>query len=234
MRLGLILGLIGWLMVTSSVLAQRSSTCIPPSIMLHSKDRYVLVEKMIPWLSENGYVTLTYRDFGAILRGERVMPEKAILLSIDDVTPRYINGYFVEMIESLHNAGMVATIGVNDQVALEEAPEAYARLAIWASWGMELATHTTDHANLPVYSDEMVVMEIAGSVDRIQYGTGYRPTTLILPYGAGGNDQRVYQVSASTGIQFIVGIKGTNRNVSVMHRQCMCREYRHRIVICRM
>lgn len=197
----------------SPVLAQRPAGCIPASIMLHSKDRYLLTDWLIPWLLDNGYTTITYRDYAAILRGEREMPEKAVILSIDDISTSHINGYFVAMVEALHDAGMVAVLAINDTVGPEENGETYGQIATWSSWGMELATHTSHHVNLPVYSDEEVRTEIVGSLDRIQMGTGVRPITLILPYGAGANDERVLAVSLEAGIQFIVGIPGRDRSI---------------------
>lgn len=195
------------------VIAQDETTpqCVPASIMFHSADRGMLINELIPWLTENGYETVTYLDLAGSLQGETTVPEKSVILSIDDVDTIGINQYFFDMVDALHEADMVAVLGVNDRLPVEEAPEAYDQLKLWADWGFELATHTSNHSNLPTYGRAGIEAEVADSVNRIELGTGIRPITLILPYGAGAGDERIFEVSAEAGIEFVVGIAGMER-----------------------
>ncbi|MFN7209409.1 MAG: hypothetical protein ACK4P1_03320, partial [Aggregatilineales bacterium] len=59
---------------------------VPPTLMLHSKDRWKLPH-ILEWLREHDYESVGYADLLSALRGERALPEKPIILTIDDIAP---------------------------------------------------------------------------------------------------------------------------------------------------
>jgi peptidoglycan/xylan/chitin deacetylase (PgdA/CDA1 family) len=185
--------------------------------MMHSKDRYILQQTIIPFLVQNHYTTLTYSDYFDILNGKKPLPDRPVILSIDDIPADYINPYFRAMFESLHGAGLTATIAMNPNQPPEKTAEnvqaSWALVKQWSGWGMAVETHTVNHRYLPGASQPEVAFEIQESARRISAGIGRDPIALVLPYGAEdttGNVQvpGLIGFSRSVNLKFLVGITG--------------------------
>jgi peptidoglycan/xylan/chitin deacetylase (PgdA/CDA1 family) len=195
-------------------------TCVPPSVMMHSKDRYALQRFIIPFLVEHHYTTLTYRDYYDILNGKKPMPERPVILSVDDIPADYVNGYFRAMFESLHGAGLVGTVAMNPNEPPENPAEnvqaSWALVKQWSDWGMAVETHTVSHRYLPGASPEQAAFEIGESARRIGVGVGRDPVALVLPYGAedtADNTQApgLIPFARAANLKFLVGIAGGRR-----------------------
>src|SRR5512143_2605427 len=76
---------------------------VPPTLMLHTKDRWKL-ESIVKWLADNGYHSVTYRTFAQALRGDISLPDKPVILTIDDVGTDFINPYFGAMMDIAEKA----------------------------------------------------------------------------------------------------------------------------------
>ena len=201
----------------TAVAIDPAVTCVPPSLMMHSKDRYLLQQTVIPFLVKNHYTTLTYRDYADILDGQKPMPQRPVLLSIDDIPADYINSYFRAMFGSLHDAGLVSTIAMNPNQPPEKTAEniqaSWALVKSWSEWGMAVETHTVNHRYLPGALPPEVEFEIVESARRIAAGVGISPVALVLPYGAedtSGNEQApgLIPFSQEAHLKFLVGITG--------------------------
>jgi peptidoglycan/xylan/chitin deacetylase (PgdA/CDA1 family) len=198
-------------------------TCVPPSVMLHSKDRYLLEQSIIPFLIANHYTTLTYRDYFDILNGKRPLPGRPVILSVDDIPSDYINSYFRAMFNSLHAAGLTASIAMNPNEPPEKTDEnvqaSWGLVRGWSDWGLAVETHTVNHRYLPGASPPEVAFEIKESARRISVGTGRDPIALVLPYGAEDTTDNIQApglipFSREANLKFLVGI-ASGRQISV-------------------
>ena len=185
---------------------------VPPTLMLHSKDRYKL-HNILVWLQDNGYSNLTYRQFASVIRGEMTLPDKPIILTIDDIGSDYIQPAFPQMIDMIEKAGYIGMLGVVTNATPGKNPGNWATLKEIAARGWELDTHTTHHYDLPQLKtvDEMRA-EVVDSAQMITDGVGQTPTSLIVPFAAmyirgGAFDQRIFDVSSEAKLDFVVGMK---------------------------
>src|SRR5215471_11450642 len=83
---------------------------VPPTLMLHSKNRWKL-SNVLKWLVDNGYTGITYRQFASVLLGEVTLPDKPVILSLDDLDTVYINPAFLSMTDEMEKAGFRGVLG---------------------------------------------------------------------------------------------------------------------------
>jgi hypothetical protein len=185
---------------------------VPPTIMLHSKDRWKLRNTLV-WLDDHGYNGITYQYFAAVLRGEATLPTKAIILTIDDVGTHYIQPDFMAMIDTVTRSGWVGVLGVVTRKTPKENPATWDVLRELVVRGWELDTHTSHHYVLPQIKFEVILRaEIVDSARMLQDGLDQAPSTLVVPFGAlrdyerGGYDERIFSVSADANLDFVVGL----------------------------
>ncbi|HVO41992.1 MAG TPA: polysaccharide deacetylase family protein [Aggregatilineales bacterium] len=185
---------------------------IPPTIMLHSKDRWKLVN-ILRWLRDNGYNSLTYRQFLDVIQGNAALPDRPIILTIDDVGSSFILPYYMAMVEAVERQGYTGVLGVVTRDSPLKNPDNWATLRGMADRGWQLDTHTTHHHVLPqVKTLDELRAEIVDSAQMIIDGTGQTPTSLIVPYAnpylrGGKFDQRIFDVSTEGNLSFVVGMK---------------------------
>ena len=108
-------------------------------------------EHDLQWLKENGYTTITARELSQYLNGQGEMPEKPVLLTIDDgKLGVYKNAY--PLLQKYDMKAVLAVIGTEIQAASEETElraESPAPYCTWteiaemsASGHVEIASHT--------------------------------------------------------------------------------------------
>jgi peptidoglycan/xylan/chitin deacetylase (PgdA/CDA1 family) len=186
---------------------------VPATLMLHSKQRWWLRE-ILRWLKAHGYVSVTYRQFLATIETGGYIPERSVILTIDDLSTEYINPAFPAMADLIEHEGFTGAFGVVTRATPQQAPQPWAYLRELASRGWQLDTHTCSHFVLPQCSDHQLEIEIVTSARMLAEGTGQSPISLILPYGAihnyktGGDDQRIFDRAAQANLRFVVGIAG--------------------------
>jgi peptidoglycan/xylan/chitin deacetylase (PgdA/CDA1 family) len=192
--------------------AANAVLSVPPTIMLHSKDRWKLIN-ILAWLKHNNYTSLTYRDLINVIQGNATLPDNPIILTIDDIGTSYILPYYMAMIEYVDKAGYQGVVGVVTHATPTENPANWATLRAMADRGWQIDTHTTHHHLLPqVKTVDELRTEIVDSAKMIVDGTGQQPISLIVPYAnlylrGGKYDQRIFDVSAEANLQFVVGMK---------------------------
>ncbi|MFQ3535985.1 MAG: polysaccharide deacetylase family protein [Aggregatilineales bacterium] len=185
---------------------------VPPTLMFHTKDRWKL-PRILDWLREHDYESVGYRDLLKALHGERALPEKPIILTIDDIAPGYIQPYFLAMAEEVEKVGYRGVFAVVADQPPYRAQSGWATLRALAERGWELDTHTSYHSYLPALKLPDLRDEIIRSAQWIAEGTGCRPLSLIVPYGGVYRrerefDQRIFEVSVEAHLSFVVGIVG--------------------------
>ena len=207
---------------------EKERLCVPPSIMLHSKNVAGLKSQLIPWLVEQGYATITYADYARILDGTQRRPRRAVILSIDDVPTDWIRSEFKAMVAELLKAKLTTALAVNTTQAPEAqkpSPTApWQVLRDWQAAGSELDSHGTEHLNQKYWAaralegnrlgDERLRYLIDESFRRLEAGLGRAPMALILPFGIPEAETpelevvraRVREAGGDRAGRFIVGI----------------------------
>lgn len=134
--------------------AELTRLCVPPSVMMHSKDGARL-PKLLDWLAAHDYRGITYADFVAIAEGRMERPLRPVILSLDDVTPAYISSHFVGIVTKAHAAGFPVSLAVNPQVPPESVygKNGWSTLRSWHEAGADLTTHGTMHYNLSAVAE---------------------------------------------------------------------------------
>ncbi len=187
------------------------SIAVPPTLMLHSKDRWKLVN-ILAWLKDNGYNSVTYRQLIAVIKGEAKLPSRPVILTIDDIGTAFIVTYYLDMIDMIEKAGFIGMLGLVTAKTPSETPAIWKTLREMSDRGWQLDTHTTHHHVLPQLDtlDELRV-EIVDSAKMVEDGIGKAPTSLIVPYANvgysnGKYDERIFKVSAEANLDFVVGM----------------------------
>lgn len=185
---------------------------VPRTLMLHTKDRWKLPH-ILEWLRERNYESVGYADVLQALQGKGILPERPIIITIDDIAPSYIQPYFLAMAEAVEKVGYRGVFAVVADQPPRRAERGWAQLRELADRGWELDTHTSYHSYLPALKLPDLRDEIVQSAEWIAEGTGRAPLSLIAPYGAVYRrerefDERIFEVAAEAGLAFVVGIVG--------------------------
>lgn len=188
----------------------------PPSLMLHSRHRWLLPD-IVNWLIADGFTGMTYLDLDRVLNAEIELPEKPIIITIDDIAMDKGNPNFetfAAMHDTLVQANFAGVFGVITRPDWQQSDERWAQVAAWTQQHIELANHTASHTMLdnPRWMEADYEIEIVASAQTIAQYTGQAVKTLITPYGSGYHQQRnevnpaVVAACQRAGIRFVVGI----------------------------
>jgi peptidoglycan/xylan/chitin deacetylase (PgdA/CDA1 family) len=184
---------------------------VPPTLMLHTKDRWKL-QNIVRWLNDNGYNSINYRTFAQVIRGEATLPDKPIILTLDDVGTHFIQPYFMDMIDLIEKGGYKGMLGLVTRQTPSENKETWSKLREVAARGWQLDTHTTHHWALPpIKKEDVLQSEIVDSAKMIGDGIDQSPGSLIAPYADvrlpnGQMDQRIFDLAKQAGLDFVVGM----------------------------
>jgi hypothetical protein len=174
----------------------------PMSLMLHSSYGAARMEGLAEAIQARGWVTITYRQAAEMMRAGECPPPFAVIVSIDDLGTSWLRPDFKAMIQVFLDRGLTLVLGV--VVGGQQDPEVWEYLRMLQSHGVEIASHTISHFNLPELDDEALLYEIQGSYDVICQWMGRCPITLILPFGNGLYDERI--PDAASDYTFVAGI----------------------------
>ncbi len=188
----------------------------PPTLMFHSRHRWLLPD-IINWLIADGFTGITYLDLEQALQEKISLPEKPVIITIDDIAMDKGNPNFetfAAMQATLVQANFAGVFGVITRPDWQQADDRWGQVAEWTQQHIELATHTATHRVLdnPQWTNDDYDLEIAASAQMITDYTGQPVKTLITPYGSGYQQQQnqtnpaVVAACQRAGIRFVVGI----------------------------
>lgn len=192
--------LLGLLLITAlpagTVTAKGTECPTPKSLMLHSAFGEQRMIQLADALVSGGYTTMTYSQVYAMYDSGQCPAENVVLVSLDDLSGQWLRPAFVDMVNVFLSRGLTLTVGVvtGDDSAVQD-PEIWNLFQKWDSAGVEIASHTAYHWNLPKLSGYWIGVELQKSHDLICAHLGKCPETLILPFGNGWNDERVLETS---------------------------------------
>lgn len=141
-------------------------------------------EKHMAYLKENGYRTLTLKQYFNILNGKAAMPEKPILLTFDDNS----NDFYPYVYPILQKYGMKATqFTVSDWVNGSWNMTSSEILTVMEN-GVDIQNHTVTHPFLANLSKEEQYKEIHTATSVLMELTGKTTTAFAYPYGSYNSD----------------------------------------------
>jgi hypothetical protein len=176
----------------------------PMSLMLHSSYGAARMEQLAETILQHGWQTITYRQAADMMRSGECPPPWSVMVSLDDLGTSWLRPEFREMIQVFLDQGLTLVLGV--VVGGQQDPQVWEYLRALDAQGVEIASHTISHFNLPELEDEALDYEIQGSYQVICKWLEHCPITLILPFGNGMWDERIPE--AAGDYLFVAGIPG--------------------------
>jgi peptidoglycan/xylan/chitin deacetylase (PgdA/CDA1 family) len=133
------------------------------------------------YLAENGYTTVDLYDLTRAITNQGELPEKPVVITIDD---GYIDAYEIAF-PILQEFGHTATIFVITDLVDREHPgyATWPMLKEMADAGMRIEPHSKTHTNLNDRTRDLLIWEILGSQQTVAHHIGYTPRYFAYPGG---------------------------------------------------
>ena len=187
-------------LILASVVTKVYSNTIecptPKSLMLHSAYGSERMEQLAQELINGGYITMTYSQLYDLWDKGQCPPKNAVLVSLDDLSGVWLRHTFVEMVDVFLKYNLKLTLGViSNNKDSKQDPLLWDYFKDLDEKGIEIASHSTNHYNLPELNKAGVEIELNQSYDIICEHLGKCPETFVLPFGNGRDDKRVLEVA---------------------------------------
>ena len=144
--------------------------------------------KQMAYLADNGFEAIDFYDLSLAIADKRQLPEKPVIISLDDgYADNYENAFPI-----LQEHGMQATFFVVTQF-IDEGREGYLDWEMvkeMAAAGMRIEPHSKTHPDLSIAEREYVIYEALGSQETIAAHIGYTPRYFCYP-GGDYNDETI-------------------------------------------
>lgn len=176
----------------------------PMTLMLHSSFGASRMQELADQIRRSDLVTMTYRGVLEYILQGQCPPSNAIIVSIDDLGSHWLRDDFKEMIQVFTDRNLVLVVGLI--VHGPQNPEIWDYLRELDEIGVEIASHSIDHYNLPQINDEAIQRQVVGSYETICEHLGKCPITFILPFGNIDAKGKILEIAAD--YTFVVGIQG--------------------------
>lgn len=168
------------------------------------------------YLLRHEYTPMLFWELAEVYEGQRMMPERPVLVTFDD---GYANNYeiaFPVLKELNVKANIFLVYETIDRHNAWHDPktEPWIKMLTWDqvfemlnSGLVDMGSHTMKHRNLPTISLEEARWEMAESKKRLEEKLGRRMTAFAYPYGAGAYHPEVRKAALEAGYLFDFGIK---------------------------
>ncbi len=133
------------------------------------------------YLAENGYTTISFYDLSAAITNKIELPEKPIIITLDDgYRDNYENAF-----PALQAFGQTATIFVPTGFIDSNNPNylTWEMVAEMAAYGIFFESHAKSHINLNDRSRDLLIYEMLGSQETLAAYIGYTPKYFAYPGG---------------------------------------------------
>jgi len=130
-------------------------------------------------LRDGGWVSLHVSEYAEVLRGERALPEQAMLLTFDD---GYRDNLDVAL-PLLRGHGFTATVYVTGEAVGQTGMLRGRDVRTLADEGVEIGSHSATHPQLDVLPTARAREEVAGSRARLGDLLGDEVATFAYPHG---------------------------------------------------
>jgi len=170
-------------------------------------------EQQLLYLRQQGYTTISLLEFAKARKGKFALPEKPIILTFDD-------GYrdnVEKALPLLEKYAMKATMFI---IVNDIGRELYCSmddLRVWTGRGMELGSHTANHADLPKLDRMKREEEVQASKLLLEWRG--LPTVFFLSYPYGEYDAETQELlRANDYLGAVTGEAGLNTFDTDMYR----------------
>lgn len=143
-----------------------------------------LFEKQIRYLKDNGFTTASVDDFVSSFKGEKVLPEKTVVITFDD---GWENQYTYAF-PILKKYGYVATFFIYTNAVDYRHYLTWQQVQELVTAGMQIGSHTVSHPYLNKLSEEKLKDEIFKSKKMIEHRIGKPVTAFASPFGYSNPD----------------------------------------------
>lgn len=163
-------------------------------------------EKMMMYLDENGYTTLSAEQYVSILDGDLVAPEKPILLTFDDATPDFVTTALP--ILKKYNMNSVLFV-VSDWIGAGFSMSEEQLQSLTSEPSVSIQNHSkthdgaiwgTDGSKSSIITQEQAEDQIIEANKYIKSITGKDPILMAYPYGSFNDITK--QVNQENGIKY--------------------------------
>ncbi len=127
-----------------------------------------IFEKQIQWMSEHGYNTITLDDFVAIMKGEKLAPPKPIVITFDD---NNVSQYDIAL-PILEKYNMIGVFYLVTNRLTQKGVVDAAMAKDMSDRGMDIQSHTLDHATMTNLTLKRLDEELLGSKKVLEDLTG--------------------------------------------------------------
>ena len=159
----------------------------------------------LDYLQENGYTTITLKDFIKARRYGETLPPKPIILTFDD---GYADNFF-EMLPILEAHNMKAVIFVITNELGKSGYLTLDQLKILQRRGVEIGSHTADHLPLVTLNDELLINQIRVSKIFLEWNGIDAISSLSYPNGI-YNSEIIELLKAENYLAAVTGEVGLN------------------------
>lgn len=137
-------------------------------------------DKQLQYLADEGYTTISMKEYAAAAAGQGVLPAKPVVITFDD---GYDNNY-TEALPLLERHGMKGTVFVVSGY-VEQYPGylSWPQILEMQRRGMEIGSHTANHVQLDTLSPDEQRKEITESKAVLEQHIGRPVEFLAYPFG---------------------------------------------------
>jgi len=169
-----------------------------------------LFDQQMQQLKDAGITVIPMADFIAWKRGEKTIPVKSAVITIDD---GYESGYAVAW-PILKKYGYPFTVFIYTKFVSSGGKSiTWEQLEEMRDAGIDIESHTETHPDLrkkggksPQAYDAWLTQELKGSKDELEQRLGIKIVALAFPYG--GNNQHIRDIGKQAGYQFMFTVYG--------------------------
>lgn len=137
--------------------------------------------EQMAYLAENGYSTITFEDLSRAIADKQDLPDKPVIITIDDgYRDNYENGFPI-----MQEYGITATIFLVTDPIDQGNPNymTWAMVEEMAAAGIQFGPHSKNHPDLRGYGRDALIWQIQGSRETVAAHVGEMPLYFAYPGG---------------------------------------------------
>lgn len=173
-------------------------------------------DRHLQMLSDAGFSAVSLADALAIVRGQRSMPPRPVLITIDDgcesvmevAAPLLLRHRMTATLFVTTDSGSYVFGCEGDLVAPHDPKLTNEQLSDWCAMGFDVGSHGVTHRALNSLNNEDLAWELAESRRQLRNATGHEAVALAAPRGRW--DSRVQRLAREAGYEaMFTSIRGS-------------------------